>query len=224
MASLAASVRCAGVLTALLACGGAQAARHGVEPAEMLPRGECELELAADRMPGAAGRGQAELQCRTGPVQLGAEAEHARAEGESQTQTALELRWARRVHEDWNLGLMLRAQWEAHQHPRHDATGVVVLATWKPRADLALHFNLGRDLARGGGGDSRSGLGAEWTWRPRWTLLLERYAQEGGQFARGSLRWAAGHAWTLEAGRAQRLRGSEPSRWTIAVSFDLDDD
>lgn len=218
-------MRIAGALGALLlASGAAQASRDGVEPAEILPRGECELELTLDRLQGSVLQFQPELACRAGPVQLTAEFEHAREPDGSQTESALEVKWARSVGEQWRFGVLGRAQWQAHQHPRYDATAIVGLATFAPRPDVALHLNLGRDFARSGPDRNRSGIGAEWLFRPRWAALLERYALDETQFLRGSLRWEAGRTWSVEVGHAHRLRGDEPSRWTVELSFDLGDD
>ena len=217
--------RVAGALAALLlASGAAQASRDGVEPAEMLSRGECELELALGRQQGSVLQGMTELGCRAGPVQLSAELEHAREPDGSQTESALEVKWARSVGDQWRLGLMGRTQWQAHQHPRHDATAIVGLATFTPREDVRLHLNLGRDFVHSGPDRNRSGIGAEWLFRPRWAALLERYALDETQFLRGSLRWDAGRSWSVEFGHSHRLRGPEPSRWAVVVSFELDDE
>lgn len=208
----------------LAASASAYASRHGVEEAEILSRGECELELAFARAERRENQYLSEASCRVGPVQLNGELEHERARGGSQTATAAEVKWAREVAEGWSAGVLLRAQFAAHQHPHHDATALVGLLTYEPRPDLELHLNLGRDFLRGGGHLQRSGLGAEWKLRPAWSLLAERYAQDGTHFFRGTVRWAAGHNWALEFGRAQRLAGPDPSRWTIQVNIDLDDD
>jgi hypothetical protein len=209
----------------LAASASAYASRHGVEEAEILPRGECELELALARAHGRENQYLSELSCRVGPVQLNGELEHERPRDDgSQTATAAEVKWAREMADGWSAGVLLRAQFAAHQHPHHDATALVGLLSYQPRPELALHLNLGRDFLRGGGHLLRSGIGAEWKLRPEWSLLAERYAQDGTHFFRGTVRWAAGHNWTLEFGRAQRLAGPDPSRWTIQVNIDLDDD
>jgi hypothetical protein len=123
------------------------------------------------------------------------------------------------VAEDWHAGVLLRAQFAAHQQPRHDATGLVGLLTYEPREDLALHLNLGRDFLHGGGTLQRSGIGAEWRVRRDWTLLAERYARDGSHFFRGTVRWAAAKNWTFEFGRAQHVAGPESSHWTLQVNI-----
>ena len=217
--------RRAGVLGLVLAAAGpAFASREGVEEAEILERGECELEFAYARAQGDARGYMTEVSCRTGPVQLNGELEHARQPEGSETQTAAEVKWAREVAEGWSAGILLRAQWAAHQHPHHDATALVGLLTYEPSPDLELHLNVGRDFLRGGGHQLRSGIGAEWHVSGRWTLLAERYAQEETHFFRGTVRWAAGHNWALEFGRAERLAGPNPSRWTLQVNIELGGD
>jgi hypothetical protein len=217
--------RQAGALALALAAGGtAHASRHGVEEAQMLPRGACELELGFARAQGGVNQYLSELACGVGPVQLTGELEHARERDGSQTGTAAEVKWAREVAPRWRAGLLLRAQWAAHQRPRHDATALVGLLGYEASDSLGLHLNLGRDFLRGGGHLTRSGIGAEWGVSNDWALLAERYAQDGTHFFRGTARFAAGRNWTLEFGRAQRLAGPEPSRWTLQVNVDLGGD
>ena len=210
---------------ALACCAGtAQAGRHGVEDAEILRRGECELELTYDRLDGNTPLGQAEVSCRIGPVQLTGEAEHVREDEGSESQYAIEAKWSREVAEGWRAGVLLRGQWSAHQRPRYDATTVLGLLTWSPRENLDLHLNLGPEFLQEGGSRARWAIAPEWHVRPDLSLLAERYKIDGSHFVRGTVRWEAGHNWTLEVGRALRLAGPEPSRWTITVQIDLDDD
>ena len=205
-------------LLALAACAGAaHAGRHGAEDAGILASGECEMELAYDRLAGNTPQGTVELECRAGPVQLGGEAEHVRERGGSQSAYALEVRWGGEVAPQWQAGVMLRGQWAAHQRPRYDATTLLGLATWTPRPDLDVHVNLGREFTNGGGSRSRWAIAPEWHVRKDLSLLAERYRVDGTHFVRGTLRWDGGHGWGLEAGRAVRLAGPEPSRWTIAL-------
>ncbi|MBC5785581.1 hypothetical protein H8N03_21755 [Ramlibacter sp. USB13] len=209
---------------ALLAATSAHAERHGIESAEMLARGDCEAELTLDRLQGGARAAEVELTCRVGPVQLGGQAEYGREDGSSATGWTAEVKWSRPVG-DWRLGVLVLADWEAHQRPRRESASLVGLASYPLREDLQLHFNLGRQFARSGEEDSaRSGVAVEWAFLPRWTLLAERYVRDTTHFARGTVRWAAGRTWSLELGRVLRLAGPEPSRWVFAVSLDLDDD
>jgi hypothetical protein len=89
------------VLGLALCAGAAQAGRHGVEDADLLPDGECELELAYDRLPADRSQGTIELGCRPGPVQFIAELEHAHLRPDSETAYALEAKWTRDFRGDW---------------------------------------------------------------------------------------------------------------------------
>jgi len=225
MQSTTRGARQAGALVlALTLASAAHASRHGVEEAEMLPRGACELELAYARAAGRVDQYLSELSCGLGPVQLNGELEHARERGGSDTETAAEVKWAREVAPGWSAGLLLRAQWAAHQRPHHQSTALVGLLSYEASDSLGLHLNLGRDFLRGGGHLTRAGIGAEWGLNTDWKLLAERYAQDGTHFFRGTVRYAAGRNWTLEFGRAQRLAGPDPSRWTLQVNIGLGGD
>jgi hypothetical protein len=206
-----------------LAGADARADRHGVEPAPMLGRGDCESEFTLDRLQGGVGMAELELACRVGPVQLGGQAEYRRDRPDSATSWSAELKWSRTLG-DWHLGVFLQNEWEAHQRPRHTGTAVTGLASYGLREDLQLHLNLGREFAHRGEDSARAGIGVEWTIIPRWTVLGERFVRDETHFARASVRWAAGHNWTLELARAQRLAGPEPSRWILGINVDLDDD
>jgi hypothetical protein len=204
----------------------AHASRDGVEPAELLPRGECELETLGKRFDGGDKALQVELSCRVGRVQLNLQAEHTRGEPRSQTQWAPEVKWSRDFGDDWRLGVLVGAAWESHRRPRYESTALVGLASYKVNENLNLHLNLGREFVHGGEGGSRprAGAGIEWQFRKDWALVMERYAQEGTHYAQGALRWQAGRNWSLELIRSHAVRGEDPSRWGLSVSFDLDDD
>jgi hypothetical protein len=207
-----------------LCAGTAQAGRHGVEDAALLSQGECELELAYDRLAGGRPQGTVELACRPGAVQFIGELEHARTRPESQTAYAVEAKWARDLRDDWRAGVLLRAQWGAHQRPRYEAATVLGLLTWKARPNLDLHLNLGREFVHQGGNRTRWAVAPEWHVREDLSLLAERLVIDGTHFMRGTVRWEFREGWGIEAGRAVRLRGPEPSRWTFSVIIDLGQD
>jgi hypothetical protein len=106
--------------------------------------------------------------------------------------------------------------------PRHERDRG--LATFTPREDVALHLNLGRDFVRSGPDRNRSGIGAQWLFRPRWAALLERYALDETQFLRGSLRWDAGRSWSVEFGHVPPPARARAVTLGRGVSFELDDD
>jgi hypothetical protein len=216
--------------TLALACGfGAGTAlaaggHHAVDDAEILKRGDCEGEGWFTRARGGERLLHSGLQCRVGPVELGAAAEYGRADGASQTGWALELKWAREVADGFSLGISVAPSWQAHVRPRHDRTTLNGLASWAPHEQWAFHANLGREFNRGGQDEARYGVAAEWKPRPGWSLLAERYREEATHFVRAGVRWEAGRRWTIDFSRAQRLSGVAPSNWTVGLTIDLDDD
>lgn len=213
-------------LAALAACACAPAFGAGghfaVDDAKILGRGECGAESwfthsSEERVLHAG------LNCRLGPFEVGGAADHSRGDG-SATHWNLEAKWARDVTETFALGFDLQPGWQARARPRYDATLFAALATWTPRLDLAVHANLGRDFVRGGADLPRGGLAVEWSPATHWWLVAERYLEQRTHFARAGLRWEAGHGWSLDFSRAQRVAGPAPSNWTLGVNIDVDGD
>ena len=100
-------MRAALALACGLGAGMAMAAggHHAVDDAEILKRGDCEGEGWFTRARGGERLVHSGVQCRVGPVELGAAAEYGRADGASQTGWALELKWAREVADGLSLGV-----------------------------------------------------------------------------------------------------------------------
>jgi hypothetical protein len=210
-------------LLLLLVAAQAHAAggHHAVDDAQILDRGECEQENWFHRAQGGERTLHTGASCRVGPFEVGVSGEHARDAGGSQTGWELEAKWARRLAGDVSVGMRVQPAWAAHARPRYQVTSVQALASWTPRVDLALHLNLGRDLVHQGPDTPRHGAAVEWSPRPRWTLLAERYVEEGTQFLRAGARWAGGHSWSLDLSRAQRLAGPTPSNWILGLNFEF---
>lgn len=205
---------------AAFAAGG----HHGVDDAAILQRGDCEGESWFTRARGGERLLHAGVQCRVGPVELGAGAEHARGGGEaSQTGWGLEVKWAREVADGLSLGASVAPGWQARVRPRYQGTTVLGLATWTPADAWAFHANAGREFAHHGPSAARYGVAAEWTPRPGWSLVAERYREERTHFARAGVRWEAGRTWTIDLSRAQRLAGPVPSNWTLGLTIALGD-
>jgi len=219
-------LRAALVLAGALAGGAALAAggHHAVDDAQILKRGDCEAEGWFTRAHGGERLVHSGVQCRVGPVELGVAGEYARAQGQSATGWGLEVKWAREVADGISLGVAVAPAWQARVRPRYQGVGVTGLATWTPSDDWAFHANLGREFAHRGDSQNRYGVAAEWTPRPGWTLLAERYRAEATHLLRAGVRWEAGRNWTIDFSRAQRLSGAAPSHWTVGLTIDLDDD
>jgi hypothetical protein len=192
---------------------------HSVDDADILPEGACEQESWAGRAPGGARLLHAGGACRLGAVQLGAAAEHTRDQGASATAWGLELKWSQSVTPDWTLGLVAQPVWQARARPRYQGTTTLALATWRPRENLALHANAGRDVVNGGEDEARGGVAAEWMPAQHWWLTVERYREQASHFMRAGVRWSAAGPWSVDVSRAHRLAGPAASTWTIGLSL-----
>jgi hypothetical protein len=209
------------LLLALAAPQLAQAAggHHSVDDADILPAGACEQENWASRAQGGARLLHMGAACRLGPVQLGAAAEYGRDQGVSATAWGLELKWAHAMTDSLNVGLVVQPVWQAHLQPRYQGVSALALATWRPRDNLALHLNAGRDFVKGGSDEARGGIAAEWMAAQDWGLTVERYREQATHFARAGVRWLAGKSWSVDVSRAHRLAGPAPSNWTLGLSL-----
>jgi hypothetical protein len=192
---------------------------HSVDDADILPEGACEQESWAGRAPGGARLLHAGGACRLGAVQLGAAAEHTRDQGASATAWGVELKWSQSVTPDWSLGLVVQPVWQARARPRYQGTTALALATWRPRENLALHANAGRDVVNGGEDEARGGVAAEWMPAQHWWLTVERYREQASHFVRAGVRWSAAGPWSVDLSRAHRLAGPAASTWTIGLSL-----
>lgn len=206
---------------ACLAHGSAMAAggHHAVDDANILGRGDCEAEGWWTHARDSSSLLHAGANCGTGVVEFGAAAEHARGDGDSASTWNVEAKWAREVADGLSVGLDLQPRWQAHLRPHYDATRVVALASWKLPEDVAMHFNLGRDLVRGGDDFARGGVAVEWQPADRWSLLAERYLEEHTHFLRAGARYGLGNGFTVDFSRAQRLSGPTPSNWTLGLTY-----
>jgi hypothetical protein len=192
---------------------------HSVDDADILPEGACEQESWAGRAHGGARLLHAGGACRLGAVQLGAAAEHTRDQGASATAWGLELKWSQSVTPDWSVGLVAQPVWQARARPRYQGTIALALATWRPRENLALHANAGRDVVNGGEDEARGGVAAEWMPAPHWWLTVERYREQASHFVRAGVRWSAAGPWSVDVSRAHRLAGPAASNWTIGLGL-----
>lgn len=218
----AATVRRLAGMTVLLAATGAWGAggHHAVDDAAILDEGACKVESWFARGGGErllhAGAG-----CRVGPLELSAGADHARGGGSSATGYGLAAKWATELATGVNVGVLLAPGWQARVRPRYQGSTVLALATWAPRDDLSLHFNLGRDFLHRADDESRYGASVEWTPQSDWTLVVERFRAEQTHFVRAGVRWGFRDGWSVDLSRAQRLRGPGASDWTLGAIWEF---
>jgi len=201
--------------TAAVAAGG----HHAVDDAAIAEPGACKVESwLTDAQDGErllhAGGG-----CRVGPIELNGSAEYARVDGSSQTGYGLQGKWATELLPGFSAGLSLATNWQAHLRPRWQGSTLSTLFTWSPREDLSLHLNLGRDFVHGGDDQARSGAAVEWTARPGWSIVGERYLADRTHYLRAGLRRTVSEGWTVDFSRAQRLSGPRASNWTLGTAW-----
>lgn len=192
---------------------------HAVDDAAILEPGRCELEGWLARAHGGERLAHAGANCRVGPVEVGLAGEHARLDGASATGWGMEAKWAMQWREGLGIGAKIGPSWAAHARPRYQGTSVSGLATWQPREDVALHLNLGRDLVHRGGDLGRYGASVEWTAAPAWSLVAERYKEEGSHFVRAGVRFLGGGSWSVDLSRSHRLAGGGASAWTLGAAW-----
>jgi hypothetical protein len=191
---------------------------HAVDDAALLPEGQCELESWFTREQGGPRLWHAGTGCRVGPVELGVATEHAHPGGPSETAWGVQLKWATEIAEGISLGASLAPAWQAHLRPRHQGSTLAALVSWAPTDAVALHLNLGRDLLHRAPDQARAGAAFEWTPSPGWTWMLERHVEERTHWLRTGLRWAVSEQWSVDASRANRLRGSGHT-WTFGATW-----
>lgn len=209
-------------MAALAAAGNTWAAggHHAVDDAAILDEGACKVESWIARGGGErllhAGAG-----CRLGPVELSAGADYARAGGSSATGYGLAAKWATELAPGMAVGVLLAPGWQARVRPRYQGSTVLALATWAPRDDLSLHFNLGRDFLHRADDEARYGASVEWAPQADWTLVLERFRAEQTHFVRAGVRWAFREGWSIDLSRANRLSGPGASDWTLGATWEF---
>lgn len=193
---------------------------HAVDDAAILDEGACKVESWIARGGGErllhAGAG-----CRAGPVELSAGADHARAGGSSATGYGLVAKWATELATGVNAGVLVAPGWQARVRPRYQGSTVLALATWTPRDDLSLHFNLGRDFLHRADDESRYGASVEWAPQAAWVLVVERFRAEQTHFLRAGVRWSPGEGWSVDLSRAKRLSGRGASDWTLGATWEF---
>ncbi len=195
---------------------------HAVDDAAILDPGLCQLEAWLKDVPSGERLAHGGAGCRIGPIELTAASEHTRDGSPSQTISSLQAKWATGLAPGLSAGVSLAGDWRAHVRPHHQVATMAALLTWAARDDFALHANLGRDFVRAGSDLNRSGVAAEWTARPGWSLTAERYVEDRTQFARAGVRWCVSDAWNIDFSRAQRLRGPGASNWTIGTTWQFE--
>jgi hypothetical protein len=202
-----------------MAAGG----HFAVDDANILEAGNCKVEgwlSSEDRGEKLAHAGTG---CRVGPIELTGSVIYAReVAGDSATGYGLQGKWATPVGPGFSAGLLVANSWQAHDHPPWAGGTVSTLFTWTPVDDLAFHLNIGRDYVNRGRNMAHSGVAVEWSAKPGWLVVGERFVQLETQYLRAGLRWAANEALNVDFSRAYSLSGRFGSIWTIGASWQFE--
>lgn len=210
-------------LAAWCACAAARAAggHFVVDDASLLEPGHCEEETWASHYDGGTRLLHAGINCRVGPVEINGAGEGARGADGSATTWNLEVKWARKLDEQWSVGADLQPTWAPRQDPHYAETRFYAIATWHPLKSLAVNANLGGDWGNGTRDLPRGGVSLEWELSEPWTLIVERYLEYETHFVRAGAHWTPTGRWSLDFSRAQRLAGPGASYWTLGITLPL---
>lgn len=207
-------------LTASVFPRSAQAAEghYSVEEADLLPKGSCRLSGWAHRGLGNPLRtGVLAPQCGLGPIELEFELGRERDAIDRRWSTPLSttIKWGKALSPD--LLAAIHVEFEFEEASRLEQTRVTLPLTWRPRAGLTTHFNLGRELVRGGRDRSSGGAAVEWAMTEHWSLLAERFRLEGAWASRAGIRRRIGYAWKVDLSRTTQTSPHHLSWWTIGL-------
>lgn len=208
------------VAAALVACGPGHAAggHHAVDNASILDPGACKIEGWFQRGQDGSSLLHAGTGCRVGPVELTAGADHERQTGDTATGYSLQAKWAAEAAQGLDVGVSVTAETQGRARPLYQGSVVLALVSWAATETVSLHANLGRDLVHGGPDRSRGGVSVEWAARDGWSLMAERYRQQGGDFVRAGIRWSPATDWTMDLSRNHRLHGPSEASWTVGLT------
>jgi len=191
---------------------------YSVEEADLLPKGSCRLSGWTHRGLGNPLRtGVLSPQCGLGPIELEFEFVRERDPIARSWSTPLSttIKWGRALSPD--LLAAIHVEFEFEDASRLEETRVTLPLTWRPRAGLTTHFNLGRELVRGGRDRGSGGAAVEWAMTEHWTLLAERFRLEGAWATRAGIRRRIGYAWKLDLSRTTQTSPHQLSWWTIGL-------
>ncbi len=201
-----------------LAAGG----HHAVDDAAILDAGFCKAEGWASRATDGTRGLHVGNGCRLGPVEMSIGFDRARGDEGTTRNAGLQLKWATEVAPGLSAGLSLAPGWSPGARPRERSTTLTGLLTGSVGETVRWHVNLGRALNNPGADETRGGISADWTFRPGWQVMAERYKQDGGHFARAGLRWQPADGWTLDLTRALRVAGAGAAATTLGFTFEFD--
>lgn len=192
---------------------------HAVDDAAILDPGQCQIETWFNRERGGARTLlHAGPACRIGAVELGLNADRARADGNATTPTGAQLKWAREIGGDFSAGIVIAATAQKGA-PGYLGSTIVLPLSWQTTDAVVVHANIGRDARHRERDTSHSGIALEWTPASTWSFVGERFREAGSNHWRAGARWFATPALSVDFSRAQGLHRSPAQWWTIGVNW-----
>jgi hypothetical protein len=205
-----------GGLMALALPSQAAGGHHSVDDAAILDPGQCQVDTWYDRESGGSRRllhvGPA---CRVGPVEVGLNVDRTRPGAD--TSGGAQVKWAKALNEQLSIGVLVAANWH-DVASRYGSTSLVVPVSWQASQQLAVHVNAGRDFQPGKPDSSRAGASVEWAPDASWLAVVERYRENGVNYARLGGRWNVSPTLSVDLSRARSLGAVVPPWWTLGVT------
>lgn len=194
----ASTVRAARRASALLCLAASSAWAGGhldVDDSGTLDPGRCQYEAWFGRIgPSPATRVQHfDAACRVGPVELGLNIDRLAVPGDRAWVLGPQLKWTFWGDADssWSAALSTTVSVDVRRSDRRPGGQLLVPITWHPEPRLWVHANYGADWSLGSGARTpRGGLGMEWAFHDKLSLIAERYRASGVWSSRAGLRYS----------------------------------
>jgi len=207
--------RLAWALAALVASGAATAGGHlDVDDSATLDPGQCQYEAWVGRTGiepikvwhlGPA--------CRIGPFEVGINIDRLAVKGrETDLVLGPQLKWMfwGDAESIWSAALSATASFEVRNRHGRPGGQFLVPLTWHPDPKLWVHANYGADWAFGSGVRTvRGGLGVEWAFHEKVSLIAERFKSFNAWNTRAGLRYALTPLITIDLTASRTGEGTQ---------------
>ena len=196
---------------------------YAVEAATLQGPGQCDSEFWAERRHNASGSLlHAGGGCRVGLFEYDTAVERERADDETVTAAALQLKWAQPFSEQWRIGALAGIGIQDTSTPF--STGFAsALLSWQAFETFALHANFGRSLHRNEDDRSLIGFAFEWTALESLNLIGERFKEGGDDYFRLGLHWVVDPQLSVDLSRAHGLQsGDDRPWWTLGLNWQFE--
>ena len=179
-----------------LAAGNAGAGGHlDVDDSGTLDPGQCQYEAWFGRIGPSPGTRVQHFgpACRVGPFELGLNIDRLAVPGDHAWLLGPQLKWMfwGDANSTWSAALSATVSFEMRRSEGRPGGQFLVPLTWHPDPKLWVHANYGADWALGSGARTpRGGVGVEWAFHDKLSLLAERYKSGGAWASRAGLRYS----------------------------------